>query len=1071
MKRPPVEPQVVDRHDRVEPGATQRTRGRPTEDVPVTGGLAVHEAGRPGLDRHVAPIEPPPRRRRQGRSIASAYPYGRKAPLADSADGLPRRLSLGGGSIRDVTAPLSPDERQTLVLDHASGTLLVTGPAGTGKTAVLRERFARLIEQGADPDRVALVVGSSSARDAMRSALLQRLPTSLSGLHVVTMHGLANRILKARAEQAGQGEPPQLLSATDQFAKVQELLGSQNLAEWPAYGPLLEMRGFVDEVRQFLSRAQEALLTPEQIVDAADRRGLTGWRELARFLGEYQQVLDALNLADFATLLERAASEAPLGDPPFDHVMVDDYHDSTIAAESILRGIRAPDLVAAANPDAHIFSFQGTSRDPLDRFAEAFPGSTDVELATNHRATEPVAVEAWIAPHASEEHASIARELRRLHVERGVGWNDMAVIVRRQGSHLGGLLRALDDARIPRAMPERGLSLTAEPATRPYVLALRWLVADATAREALVEQLLVSDVVGLSPAATRGLLRAARARTGSIANALEMTEGLTATETERLITARETLARASLFAGMSVQDAFRHLWEHLPCSRGLVDRAGESAESRRELDTVVTFANVVAETDEGSADTSVTGFLESLDAGEHGPGYSAWERGRSDAVQVLTAHGAVGREFDTVLVTGVIEGNFPSLSRPEPMFDLAVLQRPISNADRNRDRLDDERRLYDMVLSRARRRVVLTCADAHPDADERSARSRFVDPAAWTAVPSGPFDDPVSAREAAAAWRSQLADTGRDAWQRVAALDGLVALGVDAHRWWFQRDWTETGRPLHESIRVSYSRLSNLEACELMHVLGDELGLGRPGGYHAWVGKTVHTILEQVEKREVPKDPRAMVEVLRERWRPQEFPSMAVSKAFFDLAHDHMLRNWFDNYAERPAAGIERFFEFDFEGATVIGYIDRIGPAVQDGYVITDFKTGKSDSAGPPRDSLQLGIYYLAVQESPDLAEFQPVKAVELAFLRGNWKSPQIDYRKWMVTDRDEEAYQREMRQRLAELIARKRELNEREVFRPNPYANCRFCDFQTLCPLYAEGQPVFPVEAVRSGAPEGVPA
>jgi hypothetical protein len=71
-----------------------------------------------------------------------------------------------------------------------------------------------------------------------------------------------------------------------------------------------------------------------------------------------------------------------------------------------------------------------------------------------------------------------------------------------------------------------------------------------------------------------------------------------------------------------------------------------------------------------------------------------------------------------------------------------------------------------------------------------------------------------------------------------------------------------------------------------------------------------------------------------------------------------------------------------------------------------------------------------------------------------------------MVTERDEEAYQTEMRERLAALIARKRELNELEVFRPNPYANCRFCDFQTLCPLYAEGQPVFPVESVREGVP-----
>jgi superfamily I DNA/RNA helicase/RecB family exonuclease len=963
-----------------------------------------------------------------------------------------------------VTAPFSPDERQALVLEHDSGTLLVTGPSGTGKTAVLRERFARLIEQGADPDRVALVVGSSSARETARAALLQRLPTSLSGLQVVTMHGLANRILKARAESLGN-EPPQLLSATEQFAKVQELLASQELGEWPAYGPLLGMRGFVDEVRQFLSRSQEALLTPEHIMDAADRRGLTGWHELARFLGEYQEVLDALNLADFASLLQRAAGEAAEGEPPFDHVLVDEYHDTTLAAEAILLGLRAPDLVVAADPDAHVFSFQGTSRVPLDRFTEVF-GGDHVELVTNQRAPEPVAVDAWVAPHPSEEHAAIARELRRLHVEEGVDWNDTAVVVRRQGTHLGGLLRALDDARIPRAMPERGLSLTAEPATRPYVLALRWLVAEDTVeREALIEQLLVSDVVGLSPAAARALLRASRAKTGSIANALDVTEGLTPAEAEAVVVARETLSRAALFAGMSVQDAFRHLWEELPCSRRLVDRAGESAEARRELDTVVTFANVVAETDASSGDPSVVAFLESLDAGEHGPGYSAWERGRVDAVQVLTAHGAVGREFDTVLVTGVTEGNFPSLSRPEPMFDLAVLERPVTNAERNRDRLEDERRLFDVVTARARRRVVLTCADVHAH-DERSARSRFVDASAWAPAPSGPFDDPVSTREAAATWRSQLADRALEPWKRIAALDGLVALGVDARRWWFQRDWTDTGRPLHEEIRVSYSRLSNLEACELMHVLGDELGLGKPGGYHAWVGKTVHSILEQAEKGEIPKEPRALVEALDRRWRDQEFPSTAVSRAFYKLAHDHMLRNWFENYAGRPAAAIECFFEFEFEGATVIGYIDRIGPAVQDGYVITDFKTGKSDSAGPPRDSLQLGIYYLAVQESPDLAEFQPVKTVELAFLRGNWRSADIDYRKWMVTERDEEAYQTEMRERLAALIARKRELNELGVYRPNPYANCRFCDFQSLCPLYPEGQPVFPVESVREGVP-----
>jgi superfamily I DNA/RNA helicase/RecB family exonuclease len=969
-----------------------------------------------------------------------------------------------------VLAPLfSPDVDQQRVLDHTSGALLVTGSAGTGKTAVLRERFARLIEGGADPERVALVVGSVGARDAARSALLDRLPASLPGLQVVTVHGLANRILREGHSVLGYAEPPQVLGAAEQFAKVRELLEGEDPADWPAYGSPLHLRGFVDEVRQFLVRAQEEMRTPESVTEAAERRGLTGWVELAAFWERYRTVMDDLNLVDFGALLQRAAAVAAADEPRFDHVMVDDLQDTTIAAEAILRAVRAPDLVAAANPEAHIFSFQGMSRAPLDRFAETFAGAAAVGLSVQHRAPEPPEVVAWVTPHASEEHAAVARELRRLRVEDGMAWDAMAVVVRRQGTHLGGLLRALDDARIPRSVPERGLSLTAEPATRPYVLALRWLVADVARREELVEALLTSDVVGLSPAAARGLLRVARTRSGSVANALEVDEGLTPDEAAQVAAAREALAKASLFAGMSVQDAFRVLWEELPCSRRLVEAGGDGSAERRELDMLTTFASAVAESDDG-ADKSVEGFLEGLDAGEHGPGRSAWERTRPDAVRVLTAHGAAGREFDAVIMTGVTEGNFPSIHRPEPMFDLAVLDRVVTNAERNRERLQDERRLFDAVIARARRRVVLTCADEHPDHRvELSVRSRFVAERGldWEAAPGGPYDEPVSVREAAAVWRRQLGAPDVPAWRRLAALEGLVALGVDPGRWWFQRDWTYTGRPLHETIRVSYSRLSNLEACQLMHVLGDELGLGRPGGYHAWVGKTVHKLIEEVERGEISKEPRAMVEELDRRWRPQEFPSNAVSEAFRELARSHMLRNWYETYGERPALAIEQYFEFEFEGVNVIGYIDRIGASVKDGTTITDFKTGKSDNAGPPKDSLQLGIYYLAVQESEGLADFKPVRTVELAFLRGNWRSPDIDFRKMPISERDEAEYQAVMRERLAELIRLKKALNETEVYTPNPYANCRFCDFKTLCPLYPEGQPVFPVDVVRRGRQE----
>src|SRR5206468_5761379 len=95
-------------------------------------------------------------------------------------------------------SPLAPDDLQRRILDHGSGTMLVTGPGGTGKTTALRERFARLIESGADPERVALVVGSRRARDDARGRLLERLSSSLPGLRVLTFHGLAYRVLKER---------------------------------------------------------------------------------------------------------------------------------------------------------------------------------------------------------------------------------------------------------------------------------------------------------------------------------------------------------------------------------------------------------------------------------------------------------------------------------------------------------------------------------------------------------------------------------------------------------------------------------------------------------------------------------------------------------------------------------------------------------------------------------------------------------------------------------------------------------------------------------------------------------
>ncbi|TMK30097.1 MAG: hypothetical protein E6G61_07820, partial [Actinobacteria bacterium] len=469
--------------------------------------------------------------------------------------------------------PFQPDPAQQRILDHDAGPLLVIGEAGTGKTVVLRERFARLIEGGADPERVTLLAGSRRARDESKTAILRRLERSLPGVRVTTMQGLAHQLVSRHPDLLGYGRAPKILDATDQFALVQDLLHGERAEEWPAYGDMLALKGFADEVRKFVLRAQEGLLDPDRILQEAGDAGLPGWRDLAGFYRRYLDVLDAQGAVDFAGLVVQAAVAAAAADRPFDHVLVDDFQDTTFAAERLIARLSPLSLVVAGDPDAHVFSFQGMTDAPIRRFVERF-GSSLVRLPNRHRGV--ASIEAWRLPHTSEEHAAVARELRRIHVTDWVPWGELAVVVRRNGPHIGGLVRALDDAGIPRSQAGAGLSASAAPATFPYVLALRWIVADPGRRDDMVESVLTSELGGISPAAARSLLRLARAGGHAPAHALEIDEGLADPERSALSELREILRQAS-GRRRSVLDAFSVLWQGLSYSRRLVEAAETSA--------------------------------------------------------------------------------------------------------------------------------------------------------------------------------------------------------------------------------------------------------------------------------------------------------------------------------------------------------------------------------------------------------------------------------------------------------------------------------------------------------------
>lgn len=931
----------------------------------------------------------------------------------------------------------------------------VLGQAGTGKSTALRLRFLRLVSEG-DPDRIALVMRSRPERDAVRRQIHGELRRALPSLNVITMPALARLVLAARARSADE-PAPEILSNADQFALVRELLAAEEPKDWPAYGSMLELRGFADEVRQFVLRAQEAMREPEDITSAAAARDLSGWRELARFYRRYLDVLSQRGLVDFAGLVWSGAVAAGDGAPVLDHLLVDDFQDGTVAGMALVRGLRAASTVVAGNERAHVFSFQGTTDGPFRDLPDVLPGTIDVELTEPWRAAD-VKIEAWRAPHMADEHRAIARELRRLHIEDSVAWRDLAVVVRRQGANLAAVVRAVDDARIPHHVPEGGVTFATESATWPYTLALAW-ISDPMRRDELVDALLTSDLGGISPAAARGLVRAARRNGAPPAGALDRREGLSAAEAESLDRLRAALLEASAHSD-NVADAFMSLWKGLDLSARLVN--GSSSGSS-DLDAVLALSAAVNEAAE-SPDPSVDAFVRAIEARGDTPELARLRDSGADAVAVLTAHATAGREFDTVIVAGAVEGDFPSLSRSEPMFDLSVLEGSRTESERNTARLADERRLFDLVVARARRRVLFTASDTGEEEDGAGARSRFVTDVEWADTPSPDPEQPASVEDAVLTWRRTLADDASAPTQRLLALDGLIAMGERPERWWFLRGWTEPPAAYTGPTSLSFSRMKTVMECELQYLLGQELGLSpATSGHHAWLGSLVHQIVQDCDEGKIPRTFDALKDTFEERFDPKIFPSEAVAEMQRQAALTQMLPNWLASFGTTPATGVEVPFEFEIEGMRIGGRIDRMDlidpkdPSA--GSRITDYKTGRTPSGvrtGAPGkdDALQLLTYLVAAHRDENLASHLPIRRLDVAYLRGENKGGTAIRTISVAGDPDGALADAEEQVLLR--VRRVKELALGGVYRATPSWNaCRYCPFASLCPAFHGRSPV----------------
>jgi superfamily I DNA/RNA helicase/RecB family exonuclease len=861
-----------------------------------------------------------------------------------------------------VPAP-ALDEFQQSVVDHPGGPLLVLAGPGTGKTTTLVEAIVdRVDHRGATPESVLALTFSRKAAEQLRDRVTARLGRTLATTLSSTFHSFAYGLVRRYSAADLYAAPLRLLSAPEQDVILQELLrGNRGTALWPAaLDQALATRGFAREVQAVLSRAREKGLDPLDLKVLAAQAGAPELTAAATFMQQYHVILDDQSLLDYPELIYRAVQLAEQPDirddlrARYSHVFVDEYQDTDPSQVRLLGALAGDgrDLTVVGDPDQSIYAFRGAEvRGILDfpgvfRHRDGRPADTvalrvtrrfgprllrlsravvaglattgPIDAATFAAFRNPEAVTGAVGSGRGEvltfdteraETEHVGDLLRRAHLEDGVPWSQMAVLVRSGRVTIPRLRRALGAVGVPVEVASDDTPLVQEPAVLPLLAALRAVVDldadDPAGADHLgadrVESLLASPVAGLDATEVRALARALRARdrrdraadgTGPRPSSQllreavlgpELLEGLPGRGAAKAAALGRLLRRGRtlLDGGATAEETLWLLWSGTDWPRRLrhgVDLGGQAARlAHRDLDAVCALFEVAARAEEQRVHTSVETFLESLQA-QQIPADTLSERGvRGDAVRLLTAHRAKGLEWRLVVVAHVQAEGWPDLRRRSSLLHAdRIGAEGILPPLAVQALLAEERRLFYVACTRARERLLVT-AVASPE-DEGEQPSRFVDELTAAARADGAAGfvrhvhlqgrpaRPLSLPGLVAELRRTLSDPASSLPLRRAAAERLAVLATASHhgvplapsadpsQWWGTRARSvcvTAVEPLDEPLTLSASTLDAILACPAKWFLERKAGGEMPSSQSQGFGLVVHTLADRIAKGEI----------------------------------------------------------------------------------------------------------------------------------------------------------------------------------------------------------------------------
>jgi DNA helicase-2/ATP-dependent DNA helicase PcrA len=623
------------------------------------------------------------------------------------------------------------NEAQREAVSAPPGHYLVLAGAGSGKTRVLVHRIAWLNQVlQVPPWGVLAVTFTNKAAGEMRHRCEQMVGGGTRGMWVGTFHGLAHRLLRLHWQEAGLPETFQVLDSDDQQRLVKRVIADLGIDD-SRYPPR--------QAAWFINACKDEGKRPQHVQD-----GQRATDVLLRIYEAYDAVCRRAGLVDFAELLLRAhellrGHEGLLAHyrQRFGHLLVDEFQDTNAIQYAFVRLLAGStgQVFVVGDDDQAIYGWRGARVENVQFFLRDYPGAKTIRLEQNYRSTSHIlqaanaviannpdrlgkqlwtegedgeAIDLYAAYNEVDEARFAIERIQRWIADGGRAL-DCAILYRSNAQS-----RAFEEQLMQVSLPYRvygGLRFFERAEVKDALAYLRLLANRGD--DAAFERAVNTPTRGIGGRTLDQVRQRARDAAAPLWEALllEITDGPLAARAKNALRGFVELieALANETRDMPLAEQLEHvlqrsgLREHYANEqRGLLDSRTEN------LDELVTVASRFAQTDATDEELpELVAFLAyaSLEAGEGQA--QAWE----DGVQLMTLHSAKGLEFPLVFLAGLEEGLFPS-------------QRSLDESGR----LEEERRLAYVGITRARQKLVLSYAESRRihGSDTYGVPSRFL---------------------------------------------------------------------------------------------------------------------------------------------------------------------------------------------------------------------------------------------------------------------------------------------------------------------------------------------------------